>query len=137
MEEIRPQSSRRRWLWIALLITGVGFACCALIVGGVGIAALTGRLPGVSQGFDQARWQQGNGCDPNNPRLGMYEELRTKLLAERPTRPEVIALLGQPDAGSGSTEVNYMLGYNLIDCDSVRIQFGGDGRVFDVSYIQG
>lgn len=112
-------------------------------IGAVMLLVVTGCTPldwlgGAGDGFDAERWRQAQqGCAPDNPRLGMYDELEDELLRERPTRSEVLAMLGPPDAGEDSESVQYTLGYNMIDCDSVLILFGEDGRVADVRYIQG
>jgi hypothetical protein len=110
-----------------------------LLLGGACLLLLAVGLGSMSEprGFDADRWRQGQGCTPDNPRLGMYGELRTKLLLERPTDTGVVAMLGTPDAGRGPGSVSYMLGYNIIDCDMVSIHFGPDGRVSEVRYVQG
>ncbi|MBC8078075.1 MAG: hypothetical protein H7Y32_18505 [Chloroflexales bacterium] len=140
MEDAQPgasakQPARPRLRWVALLIAAItGAVLCALLLGVLG--ALYFRAS-ASRSFDAARWQQATECVPDNPRLAMYPALRERLLVDRPTRVEVVALLGSAGDEAGTGPLSYMLGYNIIDCDSVRIDFGPDGRVSDVRQIQG
>lgn len=118
------------------LVQVVGLCAVVLFVA-MGCAPLDALL-GDSDGFDAERWRQAQqGCAPDNPRLGMYDELEDELLAEQPTRDEVLTLLGPPDAGAEPDFLRYQLGYNMIDCDFVAIEFGPDGRVSEVRYVQG
>jgi len=134
-ERVREQTARPRTRWLALLIGVVtGALLCALLLGALG--ALYFRAS-ANRTFDAPRWQQATECVPDNPRLAMYPALRERLLAERPTRAEVLALLGSAGDQGGAGPLSYMLGYNVIDCDTVRIDFGPDGRVLDVRQIQG
>jgi hypothetical protein len=111
--------------------------CAVVLLMVTGCTAL-GWLDGNGDGFDAERWRQAQqGCVPDNPRLGMFDELESELLRERPTRSEVLQLLGPPDAGEGPGSVRYMLGYNIIDCDWVEIRFGPDDRVVEARYVQG
>lgn len=135
----RVSDERKRPTWILPLI-GCGVVGLIVIVLGVGISAyyVLGVGSRTANSFDPARWRQATmGCDPNNPRFSMYSELEQKLLRERPTRNEVITLLGDPGAGLGAVTLEYELGYNIIDCDTVRITFDSDGRVSGVRQIQG
>lgn len=108
------------------------------LVAGLGIVLLS-RHSGGGDRFDAAGWRQASqeGCTPDNPRLGMYDQLRSRLLRERPAKAEVVAMLGPPDDGQRPRVVGYELGLNIIDCDSVEIRFGPDERVLEVRYVQG
>lgn len=130
----QSRHDRRVW-WLGLLLGGLG---CAVLAAGLSVAALTGRS-GDGDGFDAARWRQARqeGCTPDNPRLGMYAELRSVLLRERPAEAGVLTMLGQPDIRRRPGAVSYMLGMNMIDCDVVEIRFGPDGRVSAVRYVPG
>ena len=138
MEHNHPETkSRRRSRW--LLLSGGVVASGALVfvfVSAIGFFMFRDFLGGGTQNFDAALWRQSTQGCASNPRLGMYGELEEKLLRERPTKAEVLSLLGPPDGEDGAT-VDYTLGYNIIDCDSVFITFGPDGRVSEVRYIQG
>jgi hypothetical protein len=125
----------RRVLWLGLLLGGLG---CAVLAAGLSVAALIG-LSRDGDGFDAARWRQAReeGCTPDNPRLGMYPELRSVLLRQRPAEAGVLTMLGQPDIRRRPGAVSYMLGMNVIDCDVVEIRFGPDGRVSEVRYVPG
>jgi hypothetical protein len=57
-------------------------------------------------------------------------------MARRPARATVLEVLGPPD-GERRDTVEYMLGLNIIDCDSVEIDFAPRGGVSDVRYVQG
>ena len=138
MQDSQPETKpRRRSRWL-LLIGGVliGSALVFVLASAIGFFMFRDFLGGGTRSFDAALWRQSTmGC-ASNPRLGMYGELREKLLRERPTKAEVLSLLGPPD-GEDAATINYALGYNIIDCDSVFITFGEGGRVSEVRYIQG
>lgn len=107
----------------------------------VALALSVALLVGCSVGgedFDPDRWRQARaeGCDPDNQRLAMYGDLRSDLMARRPARATVLEVLGPPD-GERRDTVEYMLGLNIIDCDSVDIDFAPRGGVSDVRYVQG
>lgn len=133
---IRPRRARRVW-WLGLGL-GLGGLGCVVLVAGLGVAALIGRW-GDGDGFDAARWRQAReeGRAAGDPRLGMYPELRSVLLRERPAEAGVLRLLGRPDARRRPGAVSYRLGTNMIDCDAVEIRFGPDGRVSEVRYVPG
>ncbi len=140
MRNTQPETKpRRRSPWPLLRVIGSVVASGALVLVcavGIGLVLLGGWLGPDTQGFDAALWRQSTmGC-AGNPRLGMYEELEARLLRERPTRAEVLTLLGPPD-GEDAATVDYTLGYNIIDCDYVIITFGADDRVSEVRYMQG
>ncbi|MBC8163697.1 MAG: hypothetical protein H7Z42_21020 [Roseiflexaceae bacterium] len=138
MQQPTDQSKRPRWL-LPLLGCGIAVLCIVVFAGSIGGYLLFNQS--VASRFDAERWRQATmGCDSDNPRLDMYSDLQAQLLRERPTRDEVIALLG--DEGSAETAgtsdtLSYMLGYNIIDCDSLLIIFDSEGRVSDVRYSQG
>ena len=111
--------------------------CAAVLLVATGCTALD-WFDDNGDGFDAERWRQAQqGCVPDNPRLGMFDELEAELMGERPTRAEVLTWLGPPDTGQTQEVVRYELGYNMIDCDWVEIRFGPDGQVSDVRYVQG
>jgi hypothetical protein len=135
---------RGRWP-LALLGCGVVgglFLLLLLVAGTISVLVLSGRFGDVG-GFDAARWREARqGCAPDNPRGGMYSGMREELLREpmrgRPTRAEVLGLLGPPDAGRGPRMLGYQLGLDLgVDCTWTEIRFGPGGRVSDVRYVQG
>ncbi len=133
----RETKPRRRSPWL-LLMGGLVMSGALLFVfvSAIGFFMLRDFPGGGVRSFDAALWRQSTmGC-ASNPRLGMYRELSDKLLRERPTKAEVLTLLGPPD-GEDAATLKYALGYNIIDCDSVLITFGTDGRVSEVRHIQG
>jgi hypothetical protein len=130
-ERTQEQPRSRPWLIPLLIGLAVSGLLCTLVVGAL---LLRGAKDG---GFDAARWRQSSECVPENPRLGMYPALRDRLLAERPARAEVEALLGPGGAGDGSEALVYVLGINMIDCDTMRVEFGPDGRISEIRQIQG
>lgn len=90
--------------------------------------------------FDQTTWVQFyQSEDPNNPRGQMYDDLRKRLLKDKPDRAEVIAMLGEPDYGKSDRGYEYMLGAwsgFRIDYDSMHISFDESGRVEYVGRVQ-
>lgn len=132
----QPTPNRRSW---CLPLTGAVLLGGLCILGLVAVAGVIGlQIWDRERGFDAARWQQATeGCVEDNPRLGMYRDLEALLMRERPTRAEVLVLLGPPDGEPGAETISYSLGYNIIDCDFVSISFGSDDRVERVRYVQG
>ena len=128
--------SRRRPPWLPPIVGAlIGSALVFVLASAIGFFMFRDFLGGV-RSFDAALWRQSTmGC-ASNPRPGMYGDLADKLRRERPTKGEVLNLLGPPD-GEDAATINYALGYNIIDCDSVFITFGPDGRVNEVRYSQG
>ena len=102
-----------------------------LVVGASGIAACRWERAR----FDAERWQQGAGEErESNPRQWMAEGVRLRLLAERPTRAEVHALLGEPDFGNGETWDAWCIGcegahFGPRDGLSLNVGFNPDHRV--------
>jgi hypothetical protein len=138
MRERQPGPEPRRRVWLPLLIVGGVVSCLGILVliGGAGF--LFYRSLNDTQGFDAALWRQSTaGCVPDNPRLSMYTELEALLLRERPTKAEILTLLGPADGEQEAATLSYTLGYNIIDCDFVSITFDGDDRVREVRYVQG
>ena len=91
-------------------------------------------------GFDQSVWLAWhNRAEPDNPRYGMVDDVRTRLLRDQPTRPEVLELLGSPDAGQGANYLGYNLGVSFtgVDFDALFIYFDEEGRVAEVRVVQG
>ncbi|MFH0825720.1 MAG: hypothetical protein V2B18_23440 [Pseudomonadota bacterium] len=95
--------------------------------------------------FDQAAWVAAYDTDePDNPRAEMAKSLQSRLLRRKPTKAEVIALLGRPEL---TAEANMLrsdcLSYNLgmwsgyrIDYDSLDIYFDANDRVCRACIIQ-
>jgi hypothetical protein len=138
MQERPPGTEPRRRVSWPLLIVGVVVMCVCILgaIGGAGV--LLYRSLGDTQGFDAVLWRQSTaGCVPDNPRLGMYSELKALLLRERPTHAEVLTLLGPADGEQSAATLTYTLGYNIIDCDFISISFDSGGRVREVRYVQG
>ncbi len=85
------------------------------------------------QRFDQKIWQSYHQTqDRDSPRGLMANDLRQKLLAERPTREQVIELLGPADLADEPDRLSYHLGmwsHNRGRIDTFDIFFGADGRL--------
>lgn len=119
-----PRSSRRWGCWLALL------GLIGLL--SVKYAFLTGYLP--MRAFDAAVWRQVRTAD-NHVRVRMIESLLHGGQLDGLTRPQVIALLGEPDGGSYFKEWDlvYWLGPERglmgIDSEWLVVRFGPDGRV--------
>ena len=93
-----------------------------------------------SSSFDQSVWLAWhNRFEPDNPRYGMVDDVRTRLLHDQPTRSEVLELLGNPDAGQGADYLSYNLGASFagVDFDVLVIYFGEDDRVIEVRLVPG
>lgn len=147
-ERRRP---RRLWLIIsaiaATVIIGVGLFCAYVFYNpGIGVA---GGLYGAFniEKFDRDVWLgQANSWDRDNPRGPMAENLRRKLLEERPTRADVLVLLGPDESAvmyEGKASDDRFLAYNLgmwsrfrMDYDSFDIYFDQSGRVSKVKIVQ-
>ena len=112
------------------------------VIGGVVLAAialggfLTSRalFPGVPFGereFDAAAWRAGN----TDTRARMAYALRERLLADRPPRTEIEALLGEPDREVADKRgIAYALGsWTGIDTDWLTIRFDDTGRVAHIT----
>jgi len=75
--------------------------------------------------------------DRNSLRGQMADSVKEKLLTARPTKPEVLDLLGQPDMASTDNMMSYHLGMwsqNRGKIDSLDVHFGVDGRAQEVRY---
>lgn len=137
-----PALTRREALGRLLFPLAVVGACIALAYAGVlGYRALPHlNDPFNDATFDAAVWATFHqSMDPNNPRGSMARDLEARLLETRPTRPEVIALLGPPDLVDERALVSYNLGMwsgFRMDFDSFDIQFDAAGRVAAVTIIQ-
>lgn len=85
--------------------------------------------------FDQDVWiAHRNSWASDNPRGEMAYDLRDRLLRQRPTHPEVVSLLGEPDWPDQDPphRIAYILGAwsgFRIDHDSLDIVFDAEGRV--------
>ena len=133
----KNRPSRPRWL---LPLLGCGIVGVLAVIAAAAIVTYyllgAGSISGTSSGFNAEQWRQATmGCRSDNPRLGMYSGLAQKLVRERPTEAEVVALLGNEGGTTGN--LSYQLGLNLADCDAMQVNFGSNGRVSDVRYIQG
>jgi len=91
--------------------------------------------------FDQTVWHQYSGySDPRSPRGRMYEDLESILLRTRPSREDVLQILGEPDAPAREQALEYSLGAwsgFRIDFDTMVIAFDASGDVSHVSRVQG
>ena len=90
--------------------------------------------------FDRTTWHAMHGSwDADNPRGRMVKALRTQLLDSRPTQPQVLDLLGEPEFERRDDLLSYNLGMwsgFRIDYDSLDVHFGSDGRVQDAFVVQ-
>ena len=99
--------------------------------------------------FERATWTRMRGSDdPDNPRGHMVESLIGSFEEHRPTRDEVMRLLGpseldcavlSPPVGPKETCLSYILGMwsgFRMDYDTLDIYFGEDGRVFKALPVQ-
>lgn len=127
---------------ILIVVVAVCVLLCVSLSGlGLGVLYLNQIFGIDTSGFNQETWLAWhNSGNPNNPRLGMYEEVEAWLLSERPTEAEVLERLGSPDAGRQEDMIAYNLGVRSsysIDYYSLDIYFGADGRVSEVRLMQG
>lgn len=75
--------------------------------------------------FDSRLWiDQHDNHGRDNPRGRMFDDLRHRLLLERPNRQQVVALLGPPEYQSDDRRIGYKLG-----------MWSGFGVDHDVAYI--
>ncbi len=127
----RPRSSYPWGCWFALLgLVGLLF---------VGYAFQAGYLP--VRPFDASLWRQVRTAD-NHVRLRMVEWLLRSGQLDGLTRPQVIAVLGQPDGGSYFKEWDFVYwlgperGHFGIDSEWLVIRLGPDGRVADYRVVR-
>ena len=90
--------------------------------------------------FDREVWLQMSGSeDHENPRGRMADDVRRRLLEDRPDRDGVVQLLGEPDFGREESLYQYHLGAwsgFRIDYDSLDVHFDGEGLVEAVRFVQ-
>lgn len=123
---------------VIALITVCVMSCVSLSGLGLGVLYLNQTFGVETNDFDRETWLAWHDSgDPDNPRFGMYRDVETWLMTERPTEAEVIEYLGPPDAGRDENTIAYNLGVQLIDYYWLDIYFGEDGRVSEVNLIQG
>lgn len=123
----------RKRLRRALQVAGVvvfglvlGFGAVQLLIFGV----LFGD-PFDDRDFDRDVWMaHSQDWRPDNPRGQMAQDLRDRLLRERPSRSQVIELLGPPRY-QRPDRISYYLGSWGFgpDCDWLEIYFGEDDAV--------
>ena len=115
-----------------------------VIVAVVGVVAITWRILVPyhydDMVFDSSVWHQYSGSiDEDNPRGKMFDDLRAKLLESRPTRDEVLKMLGEPEHYNNAHLVSYSLGnWSGLrwELDIMEVRFDEKGRVFKVSRFQ-
>ena len=117
----------------------LGFGLIVLALFGCGQHKNT-PPPFDKQAFDRSVWiSYDRTMDRNSLRGQMADSVKNKLLASRPTKAEVIELLGQPDMPSTYTALSYHLGMwsqNRGKTDSLDVHFGADDHVREVQYSQ-
>ncbi len=101
--------------------------------------------PHCNGSFNRAVWIENRNSDnPDNPRGPMAADLRKRLLQEKPTKAEVLAILSEPDMMSERNKLRPdFLSYGLgmwsgfrIDYDSLDIYFDDHDRVSKVLIVQ-
>jgi hypothetical protein len=129
--DFRHAGTRRGGVWIL-----VRFAVLSVVVVG------GGKLlrPFDDLEFDSAIWKQYPGPkDYNSPRGRMYDDIASRLERTRPTREEVLRLLGEPDFRLPDGTFEYSLGAwsgFRMDFDSMYVNFDRKGRVSGVYKVQ-
>jgi len=126
----------------------------AALIAAVGVALAfatwkISRAPFDDRDFDRATWSRMRGSDErDNPRGQMLDDLVEDLEARRPSRDEVIVMLGptesecavlSPPIGPKDTCLSYILGMwsgFRIDYDTLDVYFGDDGRVRKAMAVQ-
>jgi hypothetical protein len=99
--------------------------------------------------FDQALWSKWRGSwDPDSPRGHMASDLIGRLERGQPTRSDVLALLGPPEAPCSKLtppagDLGQCLSYSIgswsgfrMDSDTLDVYFGYDGRVRNAFTVQ-
>ncbi|MDX1812716.1 MAG: hypothetical protein R3240_12245 [Gammaproteobacteria bacterium] len=85
------------------------------------------------QVFQQKIWMEYQGrMDRDSPRGAMVNDLKAKLLAEKPSMDEVLKLLGFPEMDNSDNMLSYHLGMwsnNRRTTDSLDIYFDQNKRV--------
>ena len=114
----------RKWIIITIL-----FLIC-LSIGSVYFLKVTKSQSSFSnKKFNQELWlKYASSKDSNNPRGGMYNDLKKNYLYEGMKKAEIIKLLGQPDS---STSTDQRLSYNLGAWSGYRIDFDTLDLKFD------
>lgn len=111
---------------------GVSVGALVSMVIFIGLALLfVGCGPFHRKNFDAESWK----ASPEQERAEMAGDLRRKLLADRPSRSEVIALLGEP--GSGEIKGRYLSKTQLQTADTYLYYLGfwtGTGG-WDATYL--
>ena len=129
--DVHPAGRRRGGVWILVRLAVLS----VVIIGG-------GKLlrPFDDLEFDAAVWKQSAGtANTNSPRGRMYDDIEARLERTRPTREEVLRLLGEPDSQRQDETLEYSLGAwsgFRIDFDSMYVSFDRDGRVSSVYKVQ-
>ncbi len=110
---------------------------CGLVIFAIGDAPFYGRA------FDRAVWVENRNNDHMVNRRGpMAKDLQRRLHNEKPTKAEVLALLGEPDGMSEwdkrrSDFLGYDVGLGIgIDYHSLAIYFDKNDRVSRVCIIK-
>ena len=98
--------------------------------------------------FDRAAWVQHRDSGNDNPRGHMVESLIDRLEHSRPSRDEVIDLLGPSELECGRAEspfgpIEACLSYHVgswsgfrMDPDTLDVYFGADGRFLEALAVQ-
>ena len=89
--------------------------------------------------FDSMEWKNDTSVCAfyfGGNRKGMAEDLRQRLMTDRPGRDEVTRLLGEPGAYQTETLWSYHAGTSTMDCLSFDVRFDQDGVVSDARLVQ-
>lgn len=144
---------RRRSKWRRLIRTTLKWA--AIVLTGASIAFIIGASTGVlyyhlgdpfnDRVFDASVWRDyREDAIADNPRGNMAEDLKRRLMSQRPTYDEVVKMLGEPDYMTEAERMrDDLLRYNLgmwtglrTDNDSLDIYFDEQRRVREVRIAQ-
>jgi hypothetical protein len=127
MERVR----KRKWRWRLGVLGAVVLlvATCSKVTS-----------PFDDREFDQTVWLQAGGkSDRKSPRGLMYDDLKSTLLRDKPTREQVLRMLGEPDVRKENESIEYLLGAwsgFRIDYDTIVISFDKADRVKSVHRYQ-
>ena len=92
--------------------------------------------------FNQPKWKSYSGNEHSlrkNPRGRMFNDLKERLLLEKPDKSIIISLLGDPDCGIRDNELAYYLGgwtNPRIDPDCIHIILDESKKVSDIKWLQ-